>query len=1039
MAGQDAKQTLTEKLEYLRSEYAKCSDAAQRFKIEKDFEETRELLSALGVVAPPLRRHLRAKRPCAGAGYNQRLKSWLEKIENALDNYARQTDWSSEYFAPLQVEVEEAGSPGRARADLLSMFRRHRRKRTLRFWQKNPGEIIRLTGDPGSGKSVALRRLCQDLLAEWRPGTPVPLYISLREWHLPKDWSSASPPAQDTVIRSLRDFILDYARSEIGDDKFIDDCLSDLIDRGTVFLLLDGFDEIGTVLNEADGSKLIDVLSRAIFAFLQDPCGGRGILASRRFRSPTLSFRQHAHFKILPMSNERVDEFIKRRIGPRGPVVKEYLHQHRSELVPIARNPFFAMLLVEYVRRNLARATVDDLPADKATFYSSFIDSRLADVTDMHARLRSTDIPRLIEACRRLAYHMIDSATLDLPRHRVLAVAGLQEDELACLAEAPGAKLLRIGPGTEPMVSFVHRKFAEYFAAQIQAREPHLPTDSIPRDSAWRDTLVMVCEIVELQRAQRLANECWDTLSRGYLAGKDEARRDAIHYFRFLIDAFGTRREACVDFKDAMGEQIFKRLRGRDLVPARFMVELAGILKPSNLANILSEVIGWNNRLINQPAFWSCRNLEQPDDRINHQLAARLAALPPFHHLTRGRELQKSLAWSNAFRTLRPFNRWLWIEDVTLTLCLTASVIVLLMQLLGGNLVAGTLLLLGPAYVLLNVLRAIGIDLRGVGRPHYLGLLSTRPKARLLSDRAGTFGLAALAFALACLFLLPPFGLFLLLHAVGVDFDAAIKAFRIYAQYLQPLAYAGLMFGPYLVAYLVRNHLSPPLPDVAAAASRERAAAEEVRKKLSKKRTSERVEARTAGEWLPWYRFRKGLRELVANIRNAGAELLSTTVAYLVLGLALGLLGGAFAGVSWVFGLIFPGLFQWPSRTEVTTPDISWEKLGVVLGVGFLIALVLAAVYGVVRVVVEIILPWVKDGDRLHKVIIPENPCCAEIEAELDALQTKGGKRRYLQRLDKEVTLLQGDWKYGRPPKTGCDELDTLLAELEIRWLGISR
>lgn len=487
------------------------------------------------------------------------------------------------------------------------------------------------------------------------------------------------------MIRSLRSFILEYAKSEFGDEDFVDDCLGNLIDGGRVFLLLDGFDEIGTVINQQDGSPLIHLLSCAIFQFLTDQCDGRGILSSRPFRSPTRKFHHHVHLRILPMSDDRVGDFIRKRIGARADAVIEHLYREQSDLVPFARNPFFAMLLVEYVRRHQTQANCVSLPADKATFYFSFMDSRLEQII-AKPRFQGLSTTRLLDARKKVAYHMIQSAALDLPGSELLEIADLNDEELACLADEPGARLIRIRRGDQPVVSFVHRKFAEYFAAQVTAQDTDLPTDSIPRDSAWRDTLAMLCEIVEPDRAQQIAGECRDTLSRGYLAGNSDARREAIHYFRFLIDAFGTRREACVDFADEMGEQIFKRIRERDLVPAGFMVELAGMLKPKNLADILSEVINWDNRLINQIAFWSCRNLEEPDPRIDHRLGPRLAALPPLHHLTRGRKLQKSLAWSNAFRKLRPFNRWLWIEDLTLTLCLVLSIGILGARLMSGNL-----------------------------------------------------------------------------------------------------------------------------------------------------------------------------------------------------------------------------------------------------------------------------------------------------------------------------------------------------------------
>ena len=89
--------------------------------------------------------------------YNQRFKSFCGVLLDDINRLDRETNWSAEYYTPLDAEVEVQSRNRRLRkvTDLLTAIR-----------SDPSSQVFLVIGDPGSGKSVALRKLCRDLLKE---------------------------------------------------------------------------------------------------------------------------------------------------------------------------------------------------------------------------------------------------------------------------------------------------------------------------------------------------------------------------------------------------------------------------------------------------------------------------------------------------------------------------------------------------------------------------------------------------------------------------------------------------------------------------------------------------------------------------------------------------------------------------------------------------------------------------------------------------------------------------------------------------------
>ena len=102
-----------------------------------------------------------------------------------------------------------------------------------------------LEGEPGSGKSVALRHLADRLAREAERSRSttslIPLYVNLKEFR---------PLQRPVDSQSVRDFVFESLTR--ANDRDVEQFLEDEFDRGmregSWLLLLDSFDEIPDVL-----------------------------------------------------------------------------------------------------------------------------------------------------------------------------------------------------------------------------------------------------------------------------------------------------------------------------------------------------------------------------------------------------------------------------------------------------------------------------------------------------------------------------------------------------------------------------------------------------------------------------------------------------------------------------------------------------------------------------------------------------------------------------------------------------------------------
>ena len=573
-------------------------------------------------------------------GYKEKLKRFCTVLQSRLDSLDEETKWDDYYFAPLEAEVEVVDSRQvrkRKIVDLMHALKADRQSR-----------VILVLGDPGAGKSIALRKLTKELLRETDRTGRIPIYVNLKEWTSNTQWSEQQPPRKE----DLRDFVLGSMRSHnIFADQFLEEYFSRMLDRGRFFFVFDSFDEIPSVLDVSESSWLTKNLSELISEFFVGQDSGRGIVASRFYRRPKFSSKISATFEIRPFSDLRIHEALMRSGKLREETVEE-LFTTRSELVPVARNPFSAALIRMY-----AENSGGGLPQNQLEMYQSYVASRLGQSAEQLTR-RGLSSDAVSSAATEIAWSMFHAQEIGLEASVSKLSDLLPHIPVQDVAEVLRyAGLARLGPVSDPRFSFVHRRLSEYFVARRILEDPSIVTfQAIPTDSRYRDALALYCEVGAASHVSAIADFCWSEIEKaplGSTGAVTSLQLRAVHCLRFLRDAFRTRPE-CLRFIPDLARYIDEKLSPEgDLLSAKLALETTGLL-PEELAEpILVKAFEMGNLWISETALHACRHMKRISTRLEEELAEYLGSIGVLEFLARYKELAFSLSLSDGFRATK--------------------------------------------------------------------------------------------------------------------------------------------------------------------------------------------------------------------------------------------------------------------------------------------------------------------------------------------------------------------------------------------------
>lgn len=349
------------------------------------------------------------------------------------------------------------------------------------------------------------------------------------------------------------------------------------------------------------------------------------------------------------------------------------LFTRRTELIPIARNPFAATLI-----RLFAESNGGQLPRSQLEMYQSYTRQRL-----LNSMKQISDVAlsadQLTRYCTEIAWCMFQTPDIGLEasvsRLSQLLVNIPVEVVVSILRHAG---LARLSPPPNARVSFVHRRLNEYFVARKFLADPSaVSLQAIPTDSRFRDALVLYCEVGDETRVKKIADYCWTQvdLDRGVKVDAEQNLR-SVHCLRFLRDAFRARPQ-CTTFGTNLREYILTRLRpSSDILAAKLSLEATGLLSEEATEPIIEGALKLNNPWISATAVRACRNLKRIGPRLQLGLQEYFESMDIREFLARYREIMFSLALSDAFSPLRRYCLWrAWYSRLSIVACLLSVIL----------------------------------------------------------------------------------------------------------------------------------------------------------------------------------------------------------------------------------------------------------------------------------------------------------------------------------------------------------------------------
>jgi len=194
---------------------------------------------------------------------SRRRGRFAEHIESEIRRINNLESWQDFQFSELEAEVEANGK--RRALGFFPFYHRSRgglrRESSLsRALQVSDERLILLEGDPGSGKSVALRHVALSIASRVRkhPGTKnvIPIFVNLKDLRRSSGENIDKNLIHSFILRTLNRM----------NDRDIEEFLEEEFDKGcregTWLFLFDSFDEIPEILSAT--SSICNVLN--IFA-----------------------------------------------------------------------------------------------------------------------------------------------------------------------------------------------------------------------------------------------------------------------------------------------------------------------------------------------------------------------------------------------------------------------------------------------------------------------------------------------------------------------------------------------------------------------------------------------------------------------------------------------------------------------------------------------------------------------------------------------------------------------------------------------------
>lgn len=558
-----------------------------------------------------------------------RRRLFADHVESEIRRLNSEQSWSDYRFTELEAEVE---AEGRRRAlPFLPFFLPRttsglRREKSLtKAIDVSREKLILIEGDPGSGKSVALRHVVMKLAGRAkRRGirTIVPLYINLKEIERARERNIERGLIEEFVLKCLN-------RANDRDvEEFLEEEFDKGLEEGAWLFLFDSFDEIPEILGSTEPDAVIREYTGAIEDFLHGLNRCRGVVASRYFRGPGQV--PWPRFRILPLSQERREELVRKTDLP--PVLERELLGRlpliAEQMGDQAKNPLFLGLICEHMKSGRP------FPESGHTLFEGYIDQRLTRDADRIRRRYLLDITFVRRIAEQVAFCMAADQGLGLSpaRERIpesMARHGFEVHSVLskCLDALEFIKLGRAESNqvkSEKLFTFAHRRFQEYFATCLVLSSPGRVTPGrLLLDGRWRETAVVIC-----QTAPPAALEPFFSEVRGFFeslpalgapdADQEPEIRDfswppgILHVLGLLQDGFAGRMDDLPrDIRTFAGSWVESVMTTGTLSDRKWALEVCGAIEESVLLNTLRKAFSGYSRWIAEVAYRQVARLRE--------------------------------------------------------------------------------------------------------------------------------------------------------------------------------------------------------------------------------------------------------------------------------------------------------------------------------------------------------------------------------------------------------------------------------------------
>ncbi|PIA78407.1 hypothetical protein BFR04_02395 [Gaetbulibacter sp. 4G1] len=588
----------------------------------------------------PKKDKLKGSSPFKEPDYIELRNRFCRYMVSKLDNLDIELNWSDNNYTTLEAEVEvikSKTSKSRIEKDLIKAIKSNNSQRSFL-----------VIGDPGSGKSVSLRHLTrilyQDVLKRGNQAM-VPLYINLKKWD----------GAEEVTDKEISEFAKRYIIKQAGRDgkKFIKKYFERIRESGGFFFLFDSFDELPMVLDTDDRSNEIKKISKAFDVFLGDLHYCRGVLSSRPFRQPTAF--NGLKIKIRPFKEKQIIKAMKNwLLGENIDHLKviRNIFKERPHLAPALRNPFMSELVAIYVVDN-----GDKLPDTFFDLFNHYLDKRLNEDIDFINELSLTK-EEVLNAAIFISKSIFENKNVGLEISMDLLEHLNEISELdKKLKVLNYSRLIRWGGSNKDRFSFVHRRFAEFFAVQALLLDSNLINkNAIPSDSRWRDTLVVYCGVAPLKEVKSLAQYAWDTIQKyeTILFSEDLLKaRPAIHCLRFLKDACQSRPSAISEFQDDLSILVVKLIDSKDKLTSKIACGILPILTPDKRSEGIAIAFNKGGTWVSETALISCRHLASIETQAIKSIKNYIKRINVYKLLTSFSDLNFTLGVSDSLKEVK--------------------------------------------------------------------------------------------------------------------------------------------------------------------------------------------------------------------------------------------------------------------------------------------------------------------------------------------------------------------------------------------------